>query len=101
MECRLHELRNRERISVAAASKYLSNLVYSYKGMGLSMVCLNVFVSFPYLMLFSGYDDLWLGQDCRSIAISDTFIQIDAVSRAPRCSTLIQMGVDSRVISFL
>lgn len=38
MECRLYELRNRERISVAAASKYLSNLVYSYKGMGLSMV---------------------------------------------------------------
>ena len=38
MECRLHELRNRERISVAAASKILSNLVYSYKGMGLSMV---------------------------------------------------------------
>ncbi|KZT09630.1 proteasome component pts1 [Laetiporus sulphureus 93-53] len=37
IECRLHELRNRERISVAAASKYLSNLVYSYKGMGLSM----------------------------------------------------------------
>ncbi|KAG8746903.1 Proteasome subunit beta type-5 [Ceratobasidium sp. 414] len=36
-QCRLHELRNRERISVAAASKYLSNLVYSYKGMGLSM----------------------------------------------------------------
>ena len=38
MQCRLHELRNKERISVAAASKYLSNLVYSYKGMGLSMV---------------------------------------------------------------
>ncbi|KAI0718312.1 N-terminal nucleophile aminohydrolase [Fomitopsis betulina] len=37
MQCRLHELRNRERISVAAASKYLSNLVYGYKGMGLSM----------------------------------------------------------------
>ncbi|TBU65544.1 N-terminal nucleophile aminohydrolase [Dichomitus squalens] len=37
IQCRLHELRNRERISVAAASKYLSNLVYSYKGMGLSM----------------------------------------------------------------
>ena len=41
IQCRLHELRNRERISVAAASKYLSNLVYSYKGMGLSMVCLS------------------------------------------------------------
>ncbi|KAF8510213.1 N-terminal nucleophile aminohydrolase [Hysterangium stoloniferum] len=37
IQCRLYELRNREKISVAAASKYLSNLVYSYKGMGLSM----------------------------------------------------------------
>jgi hypothetical protein len=36
-ECRLHELRNKERISVAAASKILSNIVYGYKGMGLSM----------------------------------------------------------------
>ncbi|KAL1915827.1 uncharacterized protein VTP21DRAFT_6215 [Calcarisporiella thermophila] len=36
-QCRLFELRNRERISVAAASKLLANMVYSYKGMGLSM----------------------------------------------------------------
>jgi len=35
--CRLYELRNKERISVAAASKMLNNMVYSYKGMGLSM----------------------------------------------------------------
>ena len=42
IRCRLHELRNRERISVAAASKYLSNLVYGYKGMGLSMVCVLI-----------------------------------------------------------
>ncbi|OMJ27562.1 Proteasome subunit beta type-5 [Smittium culicis] len=35
--CRLYELSNKERISVAAASKLLSNMVYSYKGMGLSM----------------------------------------------------------------
>lgn len=41
MHCRLHELRNRERISVSAASKYLSNLLYSYKGMGLSIVSSN------------------------------------------------------------
>lgn len=41
MQCRLHELRNKERISVAAASKILSNIVYQYKGMGLSMVCLS------------------------------------------------------------
>ncbi|KAG7830790.1 hypothetical protein KL920_001381 [Ogataea angusta] len=36
-QCRLHELRNKERISVCAASKILCNLVYSYKGMGLGM----------------------------------------------------------------
>lgn len=37
MECRLHELRHKRRITVAAASMILSNIVYSYKGMGLSM----------------------------------------------------------------
>lgn len=36
-QCRLYELKNKERISVAAASKLLANMVYSYKGMGLSM----------------------------------------------------------------
>ena len=36
--CRLYELRNKTRISVAAASKLLANMVYSYKGQGLSMV---------------------------------------------------------------
>lgn len=35
--CRVYELRNKERISVAAASKLLANMVYEYKGMGLSM----------------------------------------------------------------
>mmetsp|Transcript_59447 Transcript_59447/g.110005 ORF Transcript_59447/g.110005 Transcript_59447/m.110005 type:complete len:295 (+) Transcript_59447:73-957(+) len=34
--CRLHELRNKERISVAAASKMLANIFYSYRGRGLS-----------------------------------------------------------------
>ena len=34
---RLFELRHGERISVAAASKVLANMVYEYKGMGLSM----------------------------------------------------------------
>lgn len=37
IQARLYQLRQKERISVAAASKTLSNLVYSYKGMGLSM----------------------------------------------------------------
>lgn len=42
VQCRLYELRNKERISVAAASKLLANTMYSYKGYGLScgtMVC--------------------------------------------------------------
>ena len=30
--CRLYELRNKKRISVAAASKFLSNIMYNYKG---------------------------------------------------------------------
>jgi 20S proteasome subunit beta 5 len=45
-ECRLHELRNRERISVAAASKIMSNIANYYKGMGLSMG-----------MMLAGYDN--------------------------------------------
>nr|CAH63453.1 proteasome (prosome, macropain) subunit, beta type, 8 (large multifunctional protease 7) [Canis lupus familiaris] len=36
-ECRLYYLRNGERISVSAASKLLSNMVYQYRGMDLSM----------------------------------------------------------------
>ncbi|KAI0981610.1 hypothetical protein GJ496_010379 [Pomphorhynchus laevis] len=35
--CRVYELRNKKRISVAAASKILCNQVYRYKGRGLSM----------------------------------------------------------------
>ena len=37
MQCRLHELRNRERISVAAASKLLANTLAQYRGYGLSV----------------------------------------------------------------
>jgi len=36
-QCRLYELRQKERISVSAASKILANITYSYKGYGLSM----------------------------------------------------------------
>ena len=36
-QCRLYELRNKKRISVAAASKLLCNTMISYKGYGLSM----------------------------------------------------------------
>uniref|UniRef100_A0A6U2YY24 Proteasome subunit beta n=1 Tax=Lotharella globosa TaxID=91324 RepID=A0A6U2YY24_9EUKA len=37
MQCRLHELREGKRISVAAASKLLGNVVFQYRGYGLSM----------------------------------------------------------------
>ena len=36
-QCRLYELRNGRRISVAAASKLLANTMMSYRGYGLSM----------------------------------------------------------------
>lgn len=36
-KCRIYELRNKERISVAAASKLLANILFNYKGMGLSV----------------------------------------------------------------
>jgi 20S proteasome subunit beta 5 len=36
-ECRLYELRNGRRITVAAASKLLANVMSSYRGYGLSM----------------------------------------------------------------
>ena len=37
MRCRMFELDQKKRISVAAASKILSNITYGYKGYGLSM----------------------------------------------------------------
>ncbi|KAK6323722.1 hypothetical protein J4Q44_G00060610 [Coregonus suidteri] len=36
-ECRLYKLRNKQRISVSAASKLLCNMMLGYRGMGLSM----------------------------------------------------------------
>ena len=37
-QCRLYELNNGKRITVRAASKLLANTMFSYRGMGLSMV---------------------------------------------------------------
>lgn len=37
VQCRLHELANKRRISVTGASKLLANILYSYRGMGLSV----------------------------------------------------------------
>jgi len=41
-QCRLYQLRNNQHISVAAASKMLSNMIYQYKNMGL---CLGVMIA--------------------------------------------------------
>ena len=38
VQCRLYELNNGKRITVGAASKLLANVMFSYKGYGLSMV---------------------------------------------------------------
>lgn len=35
--CKLYELENKEKITVAAASKMLQNMLYNYRGMGLSI----------------------------------------------------------------
>lgn len=37
-QCRLYELNNGKRITVRGASKLLANTMFSYRGMGLSMV---------------------------------------------------------------
>ncbi|KAL6983880.1 proteasome endopeptidase complex, partial [Sarracenia purpurea var. burkii] len=37
IKCRLHELANKRRISVTGASKLLANILYNYRGMGLSV----------------------------------------------------------------
>ncbi|EFH66242.1 hypothetical protein ARALYDRAFT_888660 [Arabidopsis lyrata subsp. lyrata] len=37
IKCRLHALANKRRISVSGASKLLANMLYSYRGMGLSV----------------------------------------------------------------
>ena len=58
---RKYELANKERISVAAASKMLANMVARYKGMGLSMVS-----PAPAALRDSrapGHDDCRLGQE--------------------------------------
>ena len=79
---RVYELRNRERISVAAASKLLANMVYHYKGMGISLVgeclglcfnllwytpvCVCVCVCAEFLLhnfFCTGYDDMRMGQE--------------------------------------
>ncbi|VDP19296.1 unnamed protein product [Soboliphyme baturini] len=39
--CRLFELQNKEKVTVSAASKLLQNVLYSYKGMGLSFCNCN------------------------------------------------------------
>ncbi len=38
LRCRLYELRRKERISVAGASKILTHMLQQYKGYGLSVV---------------------------------------------------------------
>lgn len=76
--CSLPFVLCRESLSVAATSKLLCNFIYSYKGMGLSMVrIMNVFFfvchfSYSYLLatcslfsflIHSGHHDCWSRQE--------------------------------------
>lgn len=77
-ECRLYELRNKERISVAAASKIMANIAHEYKGTGLSMG-----------MMLAGYDK----RVCLSRFVFVTLkLIIDWYFRALDCTTLIRKG---------
>lgn len=77
-QCRIYELRNKERISVAAASKLLANMVYQYKGMGLSMGT-----------MICGWDKRGPGKLCCGPVILDTTVggveRIDALRAFNGC----------------
>merc|ERR1719169_291123 len=72
--CRLHELRQKERISVAAASKILANIFYSYRGQGLS--CGTMVAGWdktgPHLYMVDDQGDRWLG-DVFSVGSGSTY----------------------------
>ena len=59
---------------MSAASKYLSNLVYSYKGMGLSMVCALSPVG--KLALTEGQGTMICGWD-KTVSLSDYPLLLD------------------------
>lgn len=80
-QCRMYELRNRERISVAAASKLMANMVYNYKGMGLSMG-----------MMLAGWDK-------RVIVLKNIALYANLsvmLYRAPNCIMWILKGQEPR-----
>ena len=77
-QCRLYELRNRERISVAAASKLLSNIAYNYKGMGLSMG-----------VMIAGYDKRGPG----NVTISLSVVSVYPVSQVCTMLTVMERGL--------
>merc|ERR1719454_469270 len=72
--CRMHELRNKDRISVAAASKLLANIFYQYKGRGLS--CGTMVAGWdktgPHLYSVDDEGDRWEG-DVFSVGSGSTY----------------------------
>jgi 20S proteasome subunit beta 5 len=75
MQCRLHELRHKQRISVAAASKLLANIVYEYKGMGLSMgtMCAGVTASEGPALYYIDSDGTRLAGNLFCVGSGQTF----------------------------
>jgi len=72
--CRMYELRNKDRISVAAASKLLANIFYSYRGQGLS--CGTMVAGWdksgPHLYSVDDQGDRWEG-DRFSVGSGSTY----------------------------
>lgn len=75
-QCKIYQLRNRVHISVAAASKLLANMVYQYKGYGLSMgvmiagydkkvcACVHLLI-YHYPLMLLGIISMYYFLDCQ------------------------------------
>ena len=72
-QCRIFELRNKERISVAAASKLLANTMYYFLPLYLFFLCYSCAALFqvpiPRLRSEHGHDDHGLGQERSSVIL--------------------------------
>ena len=79
--CRLYELQNKKRITVAAASKTLSNITYAYRRYGLSMG--TMIAGFDHTVRFLHYFILFY-----------FFFNLNYVKRDQVCIMLITMVQD-------
>ena len=87
-QCRIYELRNKERISVAGASKILANMIYSYKDMGLSMGT-----------MIAGWDKRVSHELLLKVFMFQASYRLYLAQRDPACTTLATMAPAQATIS--